>query len=139
MLSTGPTWSYAALRSHLTVERLGSYEQAAEGDLERTFRLYEWNMDASAAVMTTTAMVEVIVRNAMDAELRWWAQQRHDRSCWFDVVPLDLMADHRAAVTVTSWVSPDCAAWVAHRSPIPRLEARRPLPSGTGEHRRSDD
>jgi len=216
------SWTYAALRCHLTVERLGSYDRAAGGDLEQAFRLYEWNIEAAAAVMTTTAMVEVIVRNAIDAQLRTWSEKRRGGSSWFDVAPLDargradlhrarqratrcgrdqeihgkviaelslgfwrylaasryltslwipavsqafscnskrigerrvdverelqrlhyvrnraahhepihrryLLADHRSAVAVTSWVSPDCAGWVADRSPIPGLNSRRPV------------
>lgn len=39
-------------------------------DVEAAFALYEWNMTASAAVMHTTGMVEVVVRNATDRALQ---------------------------------------------------------------------
>lgn len=87
--STAPGWSYQVLRQRLTSERLGSYLAAAEGDLERAFHLYEWNMRASAGVLTTTGMVEVLVRNALDGQLQSWARSRHPGRSWFDAAPLD--------------------------------------------------
>lgn len=85
------TWDYEALRQLLTAERLGSYAAASGGGLRETFRLYEWNMRASAAVMTTTAMVEVVVRNALDEQLTAWAAGR-SAGPWFDSAPLDSQA-----------------------------------------------
>ena len=84
----GPGWDYGDLRDLLTAERLGSYFDACAGDLEAAFHLYEWNMAASAAVMMTTGMVEVVVRNALDSQLRAWAATKHAAS-WLDAAPLD--------------------------------------------------
>lgn len=72
----------------LTSERLGSYLRWSGGDLAEAFALYEWNLTASAAVMHTTGMVEVIVRNAMDHSLQVMEQGR-GWSSWFDDAPLD--------------------------------------------------
>jgi len=83
-------WDYNTIRDLVTSERLGSYMTSAGGDLEAAFRLYEWNIKASAGVLTTTAMVEVVVRNALDQQLRNWARHRHGGRSWFDVAPLDL-------------------------------------------------
>lgn len=82
------TRDYSALSGLLTAERLGSYLSWSGGDLEEAFALYEWNMTASAAVMHTTGMVEVVVRNAMDAALQDLANRRRWAS-WFDSAPLD--------------------------------------------------
>lgn len=60
---------YEQLLDLLTVERMGSYFDAARGDTESAFSLYEWNMEASAAIMSTTGMVELLVRNALDRRL----------------------------------------------------------------------
>ncbi len=83
---------YASLRDLLTAERLGSYLRWSGGDLSRAFALYEWNMTASAtasaAVMHTTGMVEVVVRNAMDRALQDMGQAR-GWSSWFDEAALD--------------------------------------------------
>lgn len=87
--SGAPDWSYEVIRQRLTSERLGSYMVAADGDLELAFTLYEWNMRASAAVLTTTGMVEVLVRNALDEQLMGWARDRHQGRSWFDAAPLD--------------------------------------------------
>ena len=72
----------------LTSERLGSYLRWSGGDLAEAFALAEWNLTASAAVMHTTGMVEVIVRNAMDHSLQVMEQGR-GWSSWFDDAPLD--------------------------------------------------
>lgn len=82
-------WSYEVLRERLTPDRLGSYLAAASGDLAAAFALYEWNLEASAAVLMTTAMVEVVVRNSLDRELRAWAVRRAAGRSWFSAAPLD--------------------------------------------------
>ena len=82
------TESHRRLAELISPERISSYQSASSGDLDAAFRLYEWNMRASAAVMVTTGMVEVLVRNALDRGLQNWARARGDRS-WLDVVPLD--------------------------------------------------
>lgn len=83
-----PARNYHALSQMLTAERLDSYVRWSGGDLAAAFALYEWNMTASAAVMHTTGMVEVVVRNAMDRALREMADAR-GWSSWFDRAPLD--------------------------------------------------
>ena len=56
-----------AVAGLITRDRLGSYLTATGSDLQRALALYDWNTRASAAVLATSAMVEVIVRNALDA------------------------------------------------------------------------
>lgn len=82
-----PPWSIEVIRDLVTTERLRSYLVGCGQDLALALELYEWNLDASAAVMQTTAMVEVIVRNALDAQLVAWAHSRAAE--WPDIVPLD--------------------------------------------------
>ncbi|QYJ04171.1 hypothetical protein KUV85_00380 [Nocardioides panacisoli] len=83
-----PARDYAALARLLSAERLGSYLRWSGGDVPAAFALYEWNMAASAAVMHTTGMVEVVVRNAMDRALVEMGDARGWPS-WFDRAPLD--------------------------------------------------
>lgn len=71
----------------LTADRLTSYT-AVTGSLNTALALYDWNVDACAAVLSTTAMVEVIVRNAMDEQLVAWARRRQ-HSDWLAEVQLD--------------------------------------------------
>jgi hypothetical protein len=73
----------------ITTERLGSYLRASAGDVADAFALYEWNMKVSASVVELTSMVEVLVRNALDRELREWADQRRAGRSWLDSAPLD--------------------------------------------------
>jgi len=82
------TRDYLALSELLTAERLSSYLRWSGGNGEAAFALYEWNMTASAAVMHTTGMVEVVVRNAMDRALRVLGEKR-GWSSWFDAASLD--------------------------------------------------
>lgn len=79
---------YSMLAKLLSAERLDSYMRWSDGDLERAFALYEWNMTASAEIMQTTGMVEVLVRNAMDRALIELADRKAWGS-WFDSSPLD--------------------------------------------------
>lgn len=88
--SSGPraTWDDRALVDLITRERLRSYLAVSRSEPE-ALRLYEWNGRAAAATMQTVAMVEVIVRNALDRELVNWAKRRSPVVAWFDTVPLD--------------------------------------------------
>lgn len=87
-------WNYEAIRDCLTSERLGSYLSATDDDLVGAFQLYEWNMQASASMLSLTSMVEVVVRNALDRELVTWAAQRGGSTSWFDLAPLDQQGRH---------------------------------------------
>jgi hypothetical protein len=78
-----------AIAGLITRDRLSSYLTATSGDLVRALALYDWNTRASAAVLATSAMVEVIVRNALDVSLQRWADQRRDGRDWLDAAPLD--------------------------------------------------
>jgi hypothetical protein len=86
--NAGLGWQPETIRDLLTPDRLRSYLASCGQDLDRALTLYEWNLTASSAVMQTTAMVEVIVRNALDARLVSRATRRGSAS-WLDVVPLD--------------------------------------------------
>lgn len=83
-----PGIDYLRLRDLITAERLGSYLTWGRGDLDRAFELYEWNMEASAASLSVAAMVEVIIRNALDRELTAWSAVRRTGE-WLNLVPLD--------------------------------------------------
>lgn len=94
---------YERLRELLSAERLGSYLTASDGELEQAFALYEWNIEAAAAALSLTAMVEVVVRNALDSQMTSWAAGRPTAD-WLATAPLDgrgradiLKAKERAA------------------------------------------
>jgi hypothetical protein len=77
------------VRDRLSAERLGPYLVATDQDLAAAFALYEWNITAAASVLSTVAMAEVVVRNAMDTQLRGWATARRGGTSWLDAAPLD--------------------------------------------------
>lgn len=81
-------WRPETIRDLLTADRLTSYLDSCGQDLDRALALYEWNLAASVAVLQTTAMVEVIVRNAFDTQLVAWANRR-GATTWLDVIPVD--------------------------------------------------
>lgn len=60
-------------------------------DLERAFALYDRNIEASAAALSPAAMVEVVVRNALDAQAEAWARSRGGGD-WLTGAPLDYCA-----------------------------------------------
>jgi len=72
----------------LTEERLGSYFQVAQGDGMAAFALYEWNIEASAAAVSLSAMVEVVLRNALDRQLAALGEKK-GWSEWLAEAPLD--------------------------------------------------
>lgn len=71
------------VRQRLSPDRLARYE-AASGNLARAMRLYEWNIESSAAFYKVLHGVEVVLRNALDQQMT-----RHHLSLglpgtWFD-------------------------------------------------------
>lgn len=83
---------YEELHKLLTSERMGSYFRASSGDLLEAFRLYEWNMSASASVIHTVGVVEVLVRNALDKSLVSWCGSRYPGMDWLALPVLDARA-----------------------------------------------
>lgn len=81
-------FNFVALRRILSEARLLPYEDLIGGNLADAFALYEWNMEASAGLLITTGMLEIVVRNAMDAQLVAWASTKGHED-WFEIAPLD--------------------------------------------------
>ena len=68
----------ALIAQSLHVSRFGTYANAAGGDMDLALRLYLWNIQLAGAFHSSLGLLEVLLRNAMDAELRKWnAAQRH--------------------------------------------------------------
>lgn len=59
------------LRRRFSAERLACYERATP-DLKGAIELYRWNIELSGAVYEAIHIFEVVLRNAMDTELRVW-------------------------------------------------------------------
>src|SRR5690606_22992017 len=71
-------WDYGIVLGLVTPERMASYLGASQGDVERAFARYEWNIEASAGVMGLSSVVEVVVRNAIDRR----SEERRVGSGW---------------------------------------------------------
>ncbi len=59
----------AGLRARLAPERFDKYIATAAGDRAAALRLYEWNIDVSAAMHSTIGQLEILLRNALDVQL----------------------------------------------------------------------
>src|SRR5262245_48676339 len=55
--------TYEQLETWCSSDRLAVYEAEADGSRELAVRLYEWNVDVSAAFMGVLHHVEVLLRN----------------------------------------------------------------------------
>ena len=101
----------------LTQERLASYRESA-GSIQQALALYEWNINMSAAVLATSAAVEVLVRNSMDIALQSWALARGYQD-WLDAAPLDAKG-REAIAAARNHLQLKCADRTEQR-PIPAL------------------
>lgn len=63
------------IAAHLSQPRFQPYE-AATGSRTEALRLYRWNLELSGAIHESLGLVEVVVRNAIDRELRAWNRTR---------------------------------------------------------------
>ncbi len=57
--------------AHLSAPRLEPY-LAAAGSVSGALRLYRWNLELSGAIHDSLGVVEVAMRNSIDAQLRMW-------------------------------------------------------------------
>lgn len=56
----------------LSTPRLGPYLERVDGDQRAAIDLYMWNVELAGALHEVLSVVEVVIRNAFDAELRKW-------------------------------------------------------------------
>ncbi len=92
-MSSGGEPDPVAVAELITPVRLSSYLVASGGDLGRALALYDWNARAAAAVLASSAMVEVIVRNSLDRSLQRWADRRRGGIDWLDAASLDAQGE----------------------------------------------
>lgn len=112
-----------AIDVHRLAVLLGEQQLTAyTGDLTNAadaLPMYQWNIDAGAAVLAMSAMVEVLVRNAMDRALTAWAVGE-GWTDWFAFAPLEnvdrrKMEEARRNLAKTDPSSPS-AGLLAHLS-----------------------
>lgn len=67
---------------YLSLPRIATYERACGGDQTRALDLYRANAHISGLAFTALHYFEVILRNALDAELRAWNRQVTGDADW---------------------------------------------------------
>lgn len=72
--------SAAAIAAQLHVTRFGTYMAAAGGDQGKAIALYRWNLELASALFETLTLTAVVLRNALDAQLKVWNVQQHNRT-----------------------------------------------------------
>lgn len=87
--SSKRTWNPETVISLLSHERMDTYLRASDGNLDEAFALYKRNMHMAGLLQMVTAMVEVVVRNAIDGALVKWSTQINPHADWFDSPLLD--------------------------------------------------
>ncbi|UGT69143.1 hypothetical protein LTT66_02720 [Nocardia gipuzkoensis] len=61
---------------YLSSPRMAPHLTAASGDRDLALALYQWNLQLAAALQEVLGVVEVVVRNAIDEQLRAWNPTR---------------------------------------------------------------
>lgn len=78
------SYNEVAIEQALSPERLSTYKAATPNEtMTEALGLYRWNIRVSAAVFELIGVIEVTVRNAMDAALRDLAVQRGWPHAWY--------------------------------------------------------
>ncbi|MET4096988.1 hypothetical protein [Arthrobacter sp. UYCu712] len=65
-----PEWE--VFRGYISTPRLGPYLAATGGNRKQAIQLYHWNIGLSGAVYESLHFFEVVLRNAIDAQLSVW-------------------------------------------------------------------
>jgi hypothetical protein len=81
-MASGDEQRSARIAAALSTERLAPYLTATSGDQAGALRLYEWNLAVSGALYEALGIVEVVLRNAMSAQLTVWHRNRAGH--WYD-------------------------------------------------------
>lgn len=58
------------LRAYITEPRLRPYLQTCDGDLSLALDLYAWNTRMAAACLPMLSQTEILLRNALDEQLK---------------------------------------------------------------------
>ena len=81
------TFNPAVVRDRLSAERLRSYLEDCDNDLDRALDLYAWNAQIAATFLEDLGRLEVVLRNRFDEALTDLAASAGLPSPWFDNRP----------------------------------------------------
>lgn len=74
-----PSARVSVVASLLSQPRLVPYLTETGGNLADAFKLYQWNIELSGAAYESMHVFEVVLRNAMDQQLRRWNATQTDK------------------------------------------------------------
>jgi len=91
----------AVLRARIAPARFDKYVIAAGGDPSAGLQLYQWNIAVSGALHEAISQLEVLLRNALDEQLRRYHGKVHSGGGdWYADLAVPLQADLRSQVAV---------------------------------------
>jgi hypothetical protein len=79
-----PQALFTTFQEQFSLARMEPYEVAAGEDPELTVRLYDWNIQISAAFFEDLGVVEILLRNALDRALREEYQLDLGSKPWYE-------------------------------------------------------
>ncbi|MFJ2620469.1 hypothetical protein [Glutamicibacter sp. NPDC087344] len=71
----------------LHISRMQPYLDAVAGNQDKALKLYQWNLDLTAATQSIIGITEVVLRNAMDRELQTWNVANGGSASWLLAEP----------------------------------------------------
>ena len=82
------TFNSEVILHRLGVDRLASYLNDSDNDLERALDLYAWNAQIAAAFLEDLGRLEVVLQNRFDDALTELVESAGHSSHWFDQAAL---------------------------------------------------
>lgn len=103
-MTTPPAQPFASpqsllLEQQLSVQRLSTYVHACTGRLDDAVALYRWNTAVSGAIWEDLGHLEVMLRNALDRQLRRRHDSRGRTGTWLNDPAGELQVRTRAEIT----------------------------------------
>ena len=68
--------------SCLHLSRMQPYLDSTAGNQDKALKLYQWNLELTAATQSIIGITEVVLRNAMDRELQAWNLVNNSAASW---------------------------------------------------------
>jgi len=129
----------------ITSARFAPYLAEAEGDHPVAVELYVWNAQISAAVFETLHHVEVLLRNAVDAQFAPVDAAASPRDTWLEDPAILIEASRKRVretigriareemLTLAGLIDPAASTWIRSVSRVELLLAKRPPQRSVGE------
>lgn len=115
-----PAGLYEALEPHLAAARLPPYLTVVAGNRRLAIQLYQWNMTLSGAVYEALHVVEIVLRNAIDAQLCLW------NAAQIDAQTGNLRAQYTNMRTVLREIDPAVERWFTSNQRVTTALRSRP-------------